>query len=157
MSRPSSTSVSPSWGPPWAPVHRRGLRCGFGRPLGAFIGGIMLGLAQSIAIVAFGARLKNVAAQSVLVIYLLIRPGGILGADTTEGRADVEPGSTLVMYTDGLIERRGSDIGHGIDQLVEATAAGDPNDLDGFCDHLLEALDADNRGDDIALLAARLA
>lgn len=52
---------------------------GFGRPLGAFIGGIMLGLAQSIAIVAFGAGLKNVAALSVLLIFLFIRPGGILG------------------------------------------------------------------------------
>ena len=52
---------------------------GFGHPLGAFMGGIMLGLAQSIAIVAFGAGLKNVAALSVLLIFLFIRPGGILG------------------------------------------------------------------------------
>jgi len=51
----------------------------FGHPLGAFMGGIMLGLAQSIAIVAFGAGLKNVAALSVLLIFLFIRPGGILG------------------------------------------------------------------------------
>lgn len=52
---------------------------GFGRPLGAFIGGITLGLAQSLAIVAFGAGLKNVAALSVLLIFLFIRPSGILG------------------------------------------------------------------------------
>jgi branched-chain amino acid transport system permease protein len=52
---------------------------GFGHPLGAFMGGIMLGLAQSFAIVAFGAGLKNVAALSVLLIFLFIRPGGILG------------------------------------------------------------------------------
>jgi branched-chain amino acid transport system permease protein len=52
---------------------------GFGRPLGAFFGGIMLGLAQAIAIVAFGAGLKNVAALSVLLIFLFIRPAGILG------------------------------------------------------------------------------
>jgi branched-chain amino acid transport system permease protein len=52
---------------------------GFGRPLGAFMGGIMLGLAQAIAIVAFGAGMKNVAALSVLLIFLFIRPGGILG------------------------------------------------------------------------------
>jgi branched-chain amino acid transport system permease protein len=52
---------------------------GFGHPLGAFAGGIMLGLAQSIAIVVFGAGLKNVAALSVLLIFLFIRPGGILG------------------------------------------------------------------------------
>jgi branched-chain amino acid transport system permease protein len=52
---------------------------GFGRPLGAFVGGIMLGLAQAVAIVAFGAGLKNVAALSVLLVFLFIRPGGILG------------------------------------------------------------------------------
>jgi branched-chain amino acid transport system permease protein len=52
---------------------------GFGHPLGAFIGGIMLGLAQSLAIVAFGAGLKNVAALSVLLLFLFVRPGGILG------------------------------------------------------------------------------
>ena len=52
---------------------------GFGRPLGAFVGGIMLGLAQAVAIVVFGAGLKNVAALSVLLVFLFIRPGGILG------------------------------------------------------------------------------
>src|SRR4029077_11561219 len=41
---------------------------GFGHRLGPFMGGIMLGLSQSIAIVAFGAGLKNVAALSVLLI-----------------------------------------------------------------------------------------
>jgi len=52
---------------------------GFGRPLGAFVGGIMLGLAQAVAIVVFGAGLKNVAALSVLLLFLFVRPGGILG------------------------------------------------------------------------------
>jgi branched-chain amino acid transport system permease protein len=52
---------------------------GFGRPLGAFFGGIMLGLAQAIAIVAFGAGLKNVAALSVLLVFLFIRPSGMFG------------------------------------------------------------------------------
>jgi len=52
---------------------------GFGRPLGAFFGGIMLGLTQAIAIVLFGAGFKNVAALSVLLIFLFLRPSGILG------------------------------------------------------------------------------
>jgi branched-chain amino acid transport system permease protein len=53
---------------------------GFGRPLGAFLGGIMLGLAQALAIVTFGAGLKNVAALSVLLLFLFIRPSGIFGS-----------------------------------------------------------------------------
>ncbi|NVO13419.1 MAG: branched-chain amino acid ABC transporter permease [Rhodoplanes sp.] len=52
---------------------------GFGRPFGAFLGGIALGLAQAIAVVAFGSGLKNVAALSVLLVFLFFRPSGILG------------------------------------------------------------------------------
>jgi branched-chain amino acid transport system permease protein len=53
---------------------------GFGRPFGAFLGGIALGLTQAIAVVFLDAGLKNVAALTVLLIFLFIRPGGILGA-----------------------------------------------------------------------------
>jgi branched-chain amino acid transport system permease protein len=52
---------------------------GFGRPFGAFLGGIALGLAQAVAIVVFGSGMKNVAALSVLLIFLFLRPQGILG------------------------------------------------------------------------------
>jgi branched-chain amino acid transport system permease protein len=52
---------------------------GFGNAMGAFIGGIMLGVLQSGAIVVFGAGLKNVAALSVLLLFMLARPSGLLG------------------------------------------------------------------------------
>jgi branched-chain amino acid transport system permease protein len=53
---------------------------GFGRPFGAFLGGIALGLAQAVAVFALGSGLKNVAALSVLLIFLFFKPSGILGA-----------------------------------------------------------------------------
>jgi branched-chain amino acid transport system permease protein len=53
---------------------------GFGRPFGAFAGGILLGVAQALAIVFLGAGFKNVAALSVLLLFLFFRPTGILGA-----------------------------------------------------------------------------
>ncbi|WP_137390626.1 branched-chain amino acid ABC transporter permease [Rhodoligotrophos defluvii] len=53
---------------------------GFGRPFGAFLGGIMLGLAQAIAVVFLDAGLKNVAALTVLLLFLFVRPSGLLGA-----------------------------------------------------------------------------
>jgi branched-chain amino acid transport system permease protein len=53
---------------------------GFGRPFGAFLGGITLGLAQALAVYWLGAGLKNVAALSVLLLFLFFRPSGILGA-----------------------------------------------------------------------------
>ena len=52
---------------------------GFGSAGGAFAGGIMLGVAQALAIVIFGAGFKNVAALSILLVFLLARPGGLFG------------------------------------------------------------------------------
>ena len=53
---------------------------GFGRPLGALVGGILLGLGQSLAVVLLGAAFKNVAALSILLLFLFVRPNGVLGA-----------------------------------------------------------------------------
>jgi branched-chain amino acid transport system permease protein len=53
---------------------------GFGRPLGALIGGVLLGVAQSLAVVLLGAAFKNAAALSILLLFLFIRPTGVLGA-----------------------------------------------------------------------------
>ena len=52
---------------------------GFGRPLGAFAGGVLLGIAQALAIVLLGAAFKNVAALSILLLFLFVRPTGLLG------------------------------------------------------------------------------
>lgn len=52
---------------------------GFGSAGGAFAGGIMLGVAQAAAIVTFGAGFKNVAALSLLLVFLLARPTGLFG------------------------------------------------------------------------------
>lgn len=53
---------------------------GFGRPFGAFLGGIVLGLLQALAVVTFGSGMKNVAALTILLIFLFVRPSGILGS-----------------------------------------------------------------------------
>jgi branched-chain amino acid transport system permease protein len=53
---------------------------GFGRPLGALVGGILLGVGQALAVVFLGAAFKNVAALSILLLFLFVRPTGVLGA-----------------------------------------------------------------------------
>jgi branched-chain amino acid transport system permease protein len=50
---------------------------GFGNAGGALAGGLLLGLAQALAIVLLGAGFKNVAALSVLLLVLLLFPSGI--------------------------------------------------------------------------------
>ena len=53
---------------------------GFGRPLGALLGGILLGVGQALAVVFLGAAFKNAAALSILLLFLFVRPTGVLGA-----------------------------------------------------------------------------
>jgi branched-chain amino acid transport system permease protein len=53
---------------------------GFGRPIGALAGGIFLGVVQALAIVALGSAFKNIAALSVLLLFLFFRPTGLLGS-----------------------------------------------------------------------------
>ena len=69
---------------------------------------------------------------------------------------ELPPGSVVVLYTDGLIERRGRSIDEGLESLRTALASA-PRDPDRLLDHILEhVVGDDERGDDIALLAARI-
>ncbi|RSN04886.1 serine/threonine protein phosphatase [Nonomuraea sp. WAC 01424] len=65
------------------------------------------------------------------------------------------PGSTLLLYTDGLVERSGEHLDLGLGRLrrVAESLAAEP--VDTFCDHLLSALPFTGL-DDIAVMALRL-
>ncbi|HUN35466.1 MAG TPA: SpoIIE family protein phosphatase [Trebonia sp.] len=84
-------------------------------------------------------------------------PGLLLGAGQIPYAATeiaLPPGSILAMYTDGLIERPGEDIGIGMSRLSRALADGPAGSLDDLCAAVLTSLDPDPR-DDVALLLAR--
>jgi len=82
-------------------------------------------------------------------------PMGVgLPADDKVGVVAVRPGTTIVMYTDGLIERRGEALDVGLARLVAALADG-PDDLDELADWLLQSCAPTEGDDDIALLVAR--
>ncbi|KOX01792.1 MULTISPECIES: SpoIIE family protein phosphatase [unclassified Streptomyces] len=62
-------------------------------------------------------------------------------------------GSVLALYTDGLVEKPGTDIGTGIDRLRVALAHARADSLDELADRLLHhARGSSHRADDIALL-----
>jgi PAS domain S-box-containing protein len=68
-------------------------------------------------------------------------------------RATIEPGGALVLYTDGLIERRGEHLDEGMALLLRAAAHGSL-EPEALCDRLLEAAAPSGAtSDDIALLA----
>ena len=65
------------------------------------------------------------------------------------------PGGTLVLYTDGLVERRDADIDVGLAALASASGSVEPS-LDAFCQRLLSQLGGSGQqADDIAVVALR--
>jgi len=83
-------------------------------------------------------------------------PLGVLPFPTYEEvSARMDPGSTLLLYTDGLVERPGENIDDGMAQLA-ARVREAPEDPNALCDHLLATLvPAGGATDDVALLTLR--
>ncbi len=86
--------------------------------------------------------------------------GALRNADYQARRIAIPPGSTLLLYTDGLIERRGESFDVGLDRLTQAvTQPAEPGhwlatDPDRLCDALLADFFTDTHPvDDVALLA----
>jgi serine phosphatase RsbU (regulator of sigma subunit)/integral membrane sensor domain MASE1/anti-sigma regulatory factor (Ser/Thr protein kinase) len=71
-----------------------------------------------------------------------------------ETTVELEAGSTLVLYTDGLIERRGESLAAGMARLAQVTAEA-PNDLEAASDHIIASLLGDGVADDTAILMIR--
>jgi GAF domain-containing protein/anti-sigma regulatory factor (Ser/Thr protein kinase) len=73
-----------------------------------------------------------------------------------EWETTIEAGSTIVLYTDGLVERRDRPLDVGL-ELLAAAAADAPPDPNGLVDRLVEALlGTGTLGDDVAVLAVKL-
>ncbi|MEU7866705.1 fused response regulator/phosphatase [Dactylosporangium sp. NPDC049140] len=86
----------------------------------------------------------------------------LLGVPTVHDAETVftlDPGESLVLVTDGLIERRGSSFNEGLERLQAALAAdlgadGGDGNLEAVCDRLLLGL-GDESDDDQAMLVIR--
>ncbi len=64
------------------------------------------------------------------------------------------PGAAVVLYTDGLVERRDAPIDTGLDALLAIGAGVD--DVERLCSTALERLLPPEPGDDVAMVAARM-
>jgi GAF domain-containing protein/anti-sigma regulatory factor (Ser/Thr protein kinase) len=80
-------------------------------------------------------------------------PVGVVTSDRFEEASDVlAMGETLVLYTDGLVERRDEALDRSLARLA-ATAARETGAAEGLCARL--TTDAGGRDDDVAVLVAR--
>jgi hypothetical protein len=102
---------------------------------------------------------------------LLVRPDGTnefldvspapplgIGTGPTKSRTlDIDDGSLLVLYTDGLVEKRTADIDEGLTRLREIFGPGSAaRPLEDLCKATLDGVYSDHQRDDIAVLIARL-
>jgi anti-anti-sigma factor len=83
-----------------------------------------------------------------------------LGVATTGARPQaarrLEPGDTVLLYTDGLVERARESIDDSLERLRRAATAATAPSADALCDALLATMAAAGSDDDTALLALRL-
>jgi serine phosphatase RsbU (regulator of sigma subunit)/PAS domain-containing protein len=84
----------------------------------------------------------------------------MLGVDPTARRTDsvvtVRRGSTLLLYTDGLVEGRDLPLDEGVARLRTALAELADEPLPALCDAVIEQLRPEGLQDDVALVAIRL-
>lgn len=73
-----------------------------------------------------------------------------------ENRVTMPPRATLLLYTDGLVERRGDSIDDGVDRAAELVQEGRSKTLDEVADQLMSRLEpAGGYPDDVAILLYR--
>ncbi|MEU3312595.1 SpoIIE family protein phosphatase [Streptomyces sp. NPDC006662] len=81
-------------------------------------------------------------------------PLGLGGMPFETAELVLAEGSRLVLYTDGLIEERGRDIGEGL-ELLRTAVSGSDGDPRETCREVLDLLLPARPADDVALLVAR--
>jgi PAS domain S-box-containing protein len=86
-------------------------------------------------------------------------PDLLLGLNVTAERTDswveLEEGSTVLLFTDGLVERRDEDLDDGLERLRTLLSELGHLPLEELCDAVLEGMARGESEDDVALLALR--
>jgi serine phosphatase RsbU (regulator of sigma subunit) len=81
-------------------------------------------------------------------------PLGIDAGSRAEENDRLEPGDTLVHYTDGLIERKGESLAVGLDRLSEAARVSSGDGIQTLVDRILSAMLAGHpQEDDVCVIA----
>jgi anti-anti-sigma factor len=82
--------------------------------------------------------------------------GVAVDATRTDSVVTVAPGTTVLLYTDGLVERRDRSARDGIEELQDALRDLAHLELEELCDAVLARMVPDGAQDDVALLAVQV-
>jgi PAS domain S-box-containing protein len=84
--------------------------------------------------------------------------GVTAGSELGEAEEQLHDGDLIVLYTDGLVERRGESLDEGLDRLARAVARIHTDDAEAISDAILAEMlpPSASRADDVALLVARV-
>jgi PAS domain S-box-containing protein len=74
-----------------------------------------------------------------------------------EDVVEIAPGDSLVLFTDGLVERRNTSIDERLEHLVEVSVGAVMSGSEDWCDRIVEEMIGERRSDDVAVLGVRLA
>jgi anti-sigma regulatory factor (Ser/Thr protein kinase) len=81
--------------------------------------------------------------------------GALDVAGYAEGSTTLEPGATLVLYTDGLVEVRDELIDRGIERLESALVDGDAATPEALCERIIRQTIGGEANDDVTLLVVQ--
>ena len=115
---------------------------------------------ESLTMVTAGHPPPLVIGPDGRASYLPVEADVALGVSRAaryrEQRFELSSGSTLLLYTDGVIEVRGESLDAGLERL-RRLAERRPAGVDELCDAVVDEMVADGRPpDDVAMLGARL-
>src|SRR4051794_20114235 len=94
--------------------------------------------------------------QVVWLDQALATPLAVDEPTRTEARLDVRPGDLLVLYTDGLVERRNENLDDGLLRLADAAVAFRDGPVEDVANRLIESLVGTTARDDVALVVKRI-
>ncbi len=89
----------------------------------------------------------------------LVAPLGMIGQTPIEEAVEqIAPGEAILLFTDGLVERRDESLDDGLARLCAIAADHAGEGLEDFCDHVLGdiGVDRSDHRDDVAMIALRL-
>ena len=103
-------------------------------------------------------RRAGVAGSPPTAELVKVPPGAPLGLGGRwqTGQVRLEPGDTILMFSDGVVERRGHALNDGLDALVAAAAAATSGDPRNLCSLATSAVPG-STDDDVAVLAVERA